>query len=227
MFYAVAKGRTTGIFNTWQECCASINEFPHAKFQKFSSQEEAECFIQTYSMDSTTKQSFRPIEPEMTRWKFSSDEFVPDYYVYTDGACSNNGRKNASAGIGVFFGINDPRNISRPVLGKQTNNTAELLAFIAAYDVIRDDIGLGKKIAMVTDSEYAIKCLTTYGDRCSKKQWRVDIPNKDLVKNVYELYKGTKNVEFVHIEAHTENTDIHSFGNANADKLAKQACERS
>ena len=24
-----------------------------------------------------------------------------DYYVYTDGACSNNGRENAMAGIGI------------------------------------------------------------------------------------------------------------------------------
>lgn len=28
--------------------------------------------------------------------------------VYTDGACSNNGRKNPQAGIGVWFGTNHP-----------------------------------------------------------------------------------------------------------------------
>lgn len=29
--------------------------------------------------------------------------------VYVDGACENNGRANAKAGIGVWFGSNDPR----------------------------------------------------------------------------------------------------------------------
>ena len=33
-------------------------------------------------------------------------------YVYTDGACINNGKPNARAGIGVYFGENDSRNIS-------------------------------------------------------------------------------------------------------------------
>ena len=28
--------------------------------------------------------------------------------VYTDGACSSNGNKNANAGIGVWFGDNHP-----------------------------------------------------------------------------------------------------------------------
>ena len=47
--------------------------------------------------------------------------FDPDYYVYTDGACSNNGRENASAGIGIYFGENDARNASQRIIGKQSN----------------------------------------------------------------------------------------------------------
>ena len=47
--------------------------------------------------------------------------FNPDYYVYTDGACSNNGRENAKAGIGIFLGQDDPRNVCEPVEGKQSN----------------------------------------------------------------------------------------------------------
>jgi ribonuclease HI len=65
---------------------------------------------------------------------------VPDYYVYTDGACSNNGRSNAIAGIGIFFGNNDPRNVSKRIEGKQTNNTAEMLAIIDTYEIIEQDI---------------------------------------------------------------------------------------
>ena len=46
--------------------------------------------------------------------------------VFTDGACINNGKPNAKAGIGVFLSENDTRNVSRRVIGKQTNNVAEL-----------------------------------------------------------------------------------------------------
>ena len=45
--------------------------------------------------------------------------------VYTDGACSNNGQRGAKAGLGVYFGTDDPRNCAQRIEGKQTNNTAE------------------------------------------------------------------------------------------------------
>ena len=42
-----------------------------------------------------------------------------DYYVYTDGSCINNGKKTAKAGLGIYFGPDDPRNTHRPIVGKQ------------------------------------------------------------------------------------------------------------
>ena len=39
------------------------------------------------------------------------------FVIYTDGACSNNGKVYARAGIGVYFGENDPRNVSSFFLG--------------------------------------------------------------------------------------------------------------
>ena len=49
------------------------------------------------------------------------------------------------------------------------------------------------------------------------------MPNKELVKTAYNLYKDKPNVTFMHIRAHTNNTDIHSIGNDHADKLASAA----
>jgi ribonuclease HI len=158
-----------------------------------------------------------------TKQPHDNDVFIPDYYVYTDGACSNNGKDDASAGIGIFFGINDSRNVSKKIEGKQTNNIAELTAIIEVYYIIENDTINGKKIAIVSDSEYAIKCVSSYGEKCHKKSWNVDIPNKELVKIAYEMYKDKLNIQFIHIKAHTNNTDVHSFGNDNADKLANIA----
>ncbi|KAI7832885.1 ribonuclease H-like domain-containing protein [Kickxella alabastrina] len=56
--------------------------------------------------------------------------------VYTDGASSKNGHKGARAGLGVYFGHSDPRNLAEPLLGpKQTNQRAELSAIIRALEV--------------------------------------------------------------------------------------------
>ena len=60
--------------------------------------------------------------------------------MYTDGACSNNGKSNAKAGFGVWFGENDERNISESFTGTQTNNAAELLGIIKALTILKTEI---------------------------------------------------------------------------------------
>ena len=150
--------------------------------------------------------------------------FEPHYYVYTDGACSNNGRPNAVAGIGIYFGHNDERNVSQPISGKQTNNTAELGAVLHLYTLVQPDLEAGKRIGIVSDSQYAIRCATTYGAKCEQEGWEKDIPNKELVRQVYGLYKYYKEqVKFIHVMAHTGGADVHSIGNDGADKLANRA----
>lgn len=208
-FYAVANGRTIGIFSNWKECQTSVLEFPNARFKKFETKAEAELFIQP-TLD--TKNN------ENTKECAETDVTV---YVYTDGACSNNGKRNALAGIGIFFGVGDSRNVSRRIEGKQTNNTAELTAILEAYPLIKADILQGKRMTIVSDSEYAIRCVTSYGDKCEKQGWP-EIPNLELVKAAYVLYKESP-VQFIHIKAHTHCTDVHSRGNAYADKLATES----
>jgi ribonuclease HI len=214
VFYAVANGRTIGIFSNWKDCNDSVKGYKNAIYKKFDTKEDAELFIQAkYNITETSK--IISIE--------NTIDFIPDYYVYTDGACSNNGKVNACAGIGIFFAINDNRNVSRKIDGKQTNNTAELRAIIDTYPIIENDIIHGTKITIVTDSEYAIKCLSGYGEKCYKQGWVADIPNKELVKQLYELYKDKSNVQFMHIKAHTNKDDVHSIGNDHADRLANLA----
>jgi ribonuclease HI len=203
-YYAVAKGRTTGIFMTWSECQERVKGYSGAVYKKFDKKGDAEVFIQGVSNES------------------HKDLVAPEYYVYTDGACANNGKEGACAGIGVYFGEGDGRNISRRVEGKQTNNVAELTAILAAYEVIKDDIAGGKVVAIVSDSEYAIRCSRSYGSRLAGEGWRTEVPNKELVRRLYELYRGS-NVQFIHIRAHTGLTDEHSMGNAGADRLANMA----
>lgn len=213
-FYAVAKGRKIGVFEIWKECTSSIFKFKGAVYKKFNTKDEANQFIIDYNK-APNKHIYSKIN--------TIENVECDYFVYVDGSCDKNGFKNAIAGIGIFFGIDDPRNVSRRILGKQTNNVAELKAIIETYKIIENDILINKKITIVSDSEYAIKCIKSYGDKCNADNWQKDIPNKELVKEVYLLFKDKPNIKFMHIMAHTNKRDVHSMGNHHADLLATQA----
>jgi ribonuclease HI len=148
---------------------------------------------------------------------------VSEFFVYTDGSCSNNGQPGAQAGMGVYFGPGDPRNLAKRVVGKQSNNTGELGAIIEAYKILEKEILAGKKITIVSDSIYAIRAVTTYGQKCAEKGWVKDIPNKDMVQYAYNLFHDKPNVKFLQVLGHTGGSDPHSVGNDGADRLANQA----
>ncbi|KAJ9055303.1 hypothetical protein DSO57_1005128 [Entomophthora muscae] len=86
--------------------------------------------------------------------------------IYTDGSSRGNGKLGARAGVGVFFGEGDLRNVSERLIGQpQTNQRAELTAAIRALEKATP----GKRIEIRTDSRYLIngiiKCvlvLTAY-----------------------------------------------------------------
>ncbi|KAI9907444.1 hypothetical protein PsorP6_003018 [Peronosclerospora sorghi] len=44
-FYAVAVGRSTGVFTSWTECQAQVNGFSGSKYKKFKTNAEAQAFV--------------------------------------------------------------------------------------------------------------------------------------------------------------------------------------
>jgi ribonuclease HI len=146
--------------------------------------------------------------------------------VFTDGACSNNGKPSAKAGIGVYFGEEDIRNVSKRVTGKQSNNTAELSAVLEVFKVLKEEIDAKEGIIIYSDSEYTINCCGSYGEKCKKKDWKNKkgyIPNYELVSELYELFLENPNVIINHVKAHTGLSDGLSMGNEGADRLANEA----
>lgn len=140
-------------------------------------------------------------------------------YVYTDGAVSNNRRKSklSVGGIGVYFGKNDHRNISeRFQENPVTNQRAELYAIIRALLVIFNDrlhLQSNLKIVLFTDSMHSMNVIS--------REWKAKV-NLDLVHQAWKLIENMPNVEIKHIRAHTNKKDIHSIGNAMADRLATE-----
>lgn len=143
--------------------------------------------------------------------------------VFTDGACSNNGGKNAKAGIGIYFKKNDPRNVSERIKGKQTNNTAELSAIIKVFEILDKEIKQNKKVVIYSDSKYSIQCFTKWAITWSRNGWKKkgsEIINSELIQLGYKLLSTHKNVSLEYVKAHTGNMDYISRGNEQADKLA-------
>ena len=147
--------------------------------------------------------------------------------VYTDGSCINNGKKNAKAGIGIFFGIDDSRNVAEEIKKNPTNNVAEMTAILKVFDILKEEIELGYDIYIYTDSKYSINSFTLWAKSWEKNNWnkkdKSEIKNLELIKKGYELFKKYDNVELIHIKAHTNKLDQHSIGNENADTLANIA----
>lgn len=144
------------------------------------------------------------------------------YQVYTDGACSRNGLIGAGAGIGVYFGANNPWNISKRLEGRlQTNQRAELAAIKEAYRKI-DDLDDGALYLIYTDSDYARNCLTVWVDDWERYGWTtakgLPVANQDLIKSILEIKRRRSCDGVLGIEKVAAHSDCE--GNNEADRLA-------
>jgi ribonuclease HI len=150
--------------------------------------------------------------------------------VYCDGSAINNGKKNASGGIGVYFGVNSPHNISEPfLLEKPTNQKTELYAMIRTMQILEKIMSYNKHIKydihIYTDSEYVINCIKKWIPKWVKNNWfKYDgkcVKNVDFLKTLYELYCRNKHsYKISHVESHTSKRGHQYEGNMHADRLA-------
>lgn len=164
------------------------------------------------------------------------------YSVFTDGSCLNNGKKNSTGAIGIYFSDNNSDNVSQFIENdgnKITNQTMELIACIQALKIINDKIDKGFKVNIIyiyTDSKYVINSMTKWYQNWVKNGWKnskgKDVDNKDLIQMLYEL-KSKYIVIFKHVNSHQEepkdkNNDDYKmwYGNFMADKFATDACKR-
>ena len=134
-YYAVAKGHNSGIYLSWNDCKEQVLGYKGAIHRKFDNEKDAEDFI--LNIISVNSSIYYNIYDKY-------DDIQTDYYIYTDGSCINNGKIEPKAGIGIYFGVNDERNVSKQLeLNKYdniTNNSAEIVAIIEAYKIIEKEL---------------------------------------------------------------------------------------
>lgn len=89
-FYAVRRGRTIGIFESWDACRAQVHHFPGAEYKAFPNREEAEAFLLSRSICQPTKKKHAPA---------TSSSMIE---VWVDGSCFPKGNGTLRLGWGVL-----------------------------------------------------------------------------------------------------------------------------
>ena len=91
-----------------------------------------------------------------------------------DKACINNGKDNARCEGGVWFGPNNPNNLTFRVPGnQQSNQIGELAAVVIAIQKTRHFCPL----EIISDSQYVIKGLTEHLYQWEDREW-IQVQNK-------------------------------------------------
>jgi ribonuclease HI len=142
--------------------------------------------------------------------------------VFTDGSAKRNGKKDSLAGVGVYFSDFDPRNVSKSLRNsfidnnldlnglKNTNNQAELMAILEALKITEEHLKAGKKLQIVTDSQYSISSLTKWYKNWLKNDWKnsskKEILNKEIIEYIVLKFilKYGDNITFLHCNSHTK-----------------------
>ncbi|XP_076035203.1 ribonuclease H1-like [Oratosquilla oratoria] len=304
-YYAVAIGTTPGVYTSWPECKAQVENFKKPKFRKFATQEEAENFVREEGNQgknnrfagksngsknvasishnessgslsptlSAMRDDMNDLERKFTELKKRFDDYIGSssrsfhtsavaeskkrrassdddsddndghkakklecsgenskfkvnnegyLVVYTDGACESNGRMGAKAGVGVYFGPGHPMNVSEPVRGRATNNTAEIQAATYALELAHAT-GFDK-VVINTDSQFVINCVEKWMKSWKKNGWKkkdgTQVINKEDLKDLDKASSGLE-VKWVYVQGHMGN-----IGNEAADRLARDGAQR-
>ena len=143
--------------------------------------------------------------------------------VYIDGACQNNGKENAVASFGVFWGPSHPFNNCGRLKESPSNQRAELIAAIEALKSAKHNNV--KHIRLITDSKYLVKSQTEWVDIWKINDWKnskgENVVNADLHKLIHELAQ-ILNVQWYHVKGHNG-----VFVNEEAHKLAQSALNKA
>lgn len=178
-FYAVRKGKKTGIYNTWDECKLQVNGFSGAEYKSFLTLEEAEVYM---GKDKNTI-------PKI------SENIIE---AYVDGSYEHSIK---TYGSGVVILKNNKIEKTYSIKGKDEllvgmrNVAGEIeAAKIAMEYCLENDI---EHLKLYFDYEGIEKWCTGV--------WKANKEGTIKYKKFYDCIKSNLNVEFIKVKAHSGN----------------------
>ena len=116
--------------------------------------------------------------------------------IYTDGACTKNGKIDSAGGYGVY--VLSRLNASIKVPGPTTNNICELMAinFALRWTYEQNHFNAINSVEICTDSVYSMNCVTKWIHGWKQNNWRTannkPVKNKELIVEIDELLQRLK-----------------------------------
>lgn len=219
-FYAIKKGKQTGIFNSWSEAEPLVHGFSGAEFKSFKTLDEAK----NYMNETTPK--FLNID----------DVNLNDYeiVVSTDGGCRNHGNKKGEhvhpddPAAWAFQIVNNLDNTMEPGTHwakGATNNRMEITAVREALKRLAE-MGLNhKKIAFVCDSKYVLLSVSDLKSLDAKVNSSKKFTNDDIfvdVDNLVHEFFADNNITWIWTKGHNgqyNNEFVDHLLNKSMDEL--------
>ncbi|MDF5711846.1 MAG: ribonuclease HI [Nostoc sp. S4] len=135
--------------------------------------------------------------------------------IYTDGACTGNPGPGGW-GVVVYFSDGSIHEMG-DASPHTTNNKMEMQAAIAALEFLQTS-QQPQPIALYTDSEYLINCVTKWVKGWKNKGWKKSdgkpVQNQDLLETLDEL--NSEQVKWQYVKGHSGN-----IGNERCDAIAR------
>lgn len=192
-YYAVRKGRKTGVFETWNECKAAVSGFSGAAYKSFTNREEAMDFV---TADSKADED--------------RDEKQSEAFAYVDGSYDDTTK---SYSYGMVMMVKDDelhfnKKFEKDDMSDMRNVAGEIQGSMAAMQYCLDN--KIKSISIFYDYEGIEKWCN--GD------WKA---KKEGTQKYVEFYKNASkyvDVDFIKVKGHSGDKY-----NDMADELAKKA----
>jgi ribonuclease H len=212
-FYAVKRGRKTGLFTVWAECAAQVKGFQGAVYKGFMTEEEARAWLG--GVDARAEQ------PRAAAEMAAPSAPDADYIIHTDGSCLRNpGGAGGWAAVieTAATGAVEEKSGGAP---ETTNNRMELTAALMALSAVPE----GARVALYTDSQYLKNAFTKFWLPAWKKRgWKKadgePVLNQDLWVQLDAAF-AARQVQFHWVKGHAGNPR-----NERCDALARAEAEK-
>ena len=200
-YYAVRKGRNTGIYRTWDECKSQVFQYAGAEYKSFTTEQEALEYIGRLKNNDVQSESYAYVD--------GSFNIVTGVYGY-GGFLVYNNEKYIITGSGSAGAI--------PIIRPLKQSDSEM----ASMRNVAGEI-LGSMAAVEKAIELGVKSVDIYFDYMGIRAWALGEwkRNKKGTIAYYDYMQSVKDkiaINFVKVKGHSGVE-----GNEEADRLAKKA----
>ena len=213
-FYAVRRGRKTGMFLTWDECKKQVMGYPGAIYKSFGTEAEAKEYLGIGSDDKNEKnagENKSAVKNPETSGDIRAETANSDAVaIYVDGSY-HVGTKEFSYGMVVLIDGKEEKfsqKMTDPQLAQMRNVAGEIKGSEAAMQYALDH----KIPSIIIYHDYQGIASWCNGD------WKANKPGTIAYRDFYQKAKEKVHIEFRKVKGHSNDKY-----NDMVDELAKEA----